>query len=139
MGREQNHFDGVLAVTDDLKVKRVYEPPSPEDGARVLVDRVWPRGVKKEGAQLRLWLREAAPSTGLRRWYGHDPARFEEFRRRYRAELEANPGPVGRLLDLLRAGRLTLLYGARDETHNQARVLAEYLDEERGAHGRRSA
>lgn len=94
---------------------------------RVLVDRVWPRGVSKQKAALTLWLKEIAPSTGLRQWFGHDPARWAEFRRRYHAELDANPEPVAQLKDLLRSDHVTLLYGAKDTQHNQALALAEYL------------
>ncbi|HSU99590.1 MAG TPA: DUF488 domain-containing protein [Roseiarcus sp.] len=112
----------------DIRVKRIYDPPDREDGARVLVDRLWPRGVSKERARLTLWLKEIAPSDGLRRWFGHDPARFAEFARRYRAELSANSEAVGRLEELVKTGRVTLLYGARDEEHNEARVLADCLE-----------
>lgn len=112
----------------DVRVKRIYDPPDGKDGARVLVDRLWPRGVSKERARLRLWLKEIAPSDDLRRWFGHDPARFAEFVRRYGAELAANDEAVGRLEELVKAGRVTLLYGARDTEHNEARVLADYLE-----------
>ena len=112
----------------DIRVKRIYDPPDGKDGARVLVDRLWPRGVSKDRARLRLWLKEIAPSDDLRRWFGHDPARFAEFVRRYGAELAANDEAVGRLEELVKAGRVTLLYGARDTEHNEARVLADYLE-----------
>jgi uncharacterized protein YeaO (DUF488 family) len=112
----------------DIRVKRIYDPPDDKDGARVLVDRLWPRGVPKEAAKLRLWLKDIAPSADLRRWFGHDPARFAEFSRRYRAELSANKDAVGRLDDLVKAGRVTLLYAAHDTEHNDARVLADYLE-----------
>lgn len=108
-------------------MKRVYDPPEAEDGSRVLVDRLWPRGARKDEARLTLWLKEIAPSDDLRRWFGHDPARFAEFSRRYRAELGANKDAVGRLKELLKEGPLTLLYAAHDEEHNNARVLADYL------------
>jgi uncharacterized protein YeaO (DUF488 family) len=111
----------------DIRVKRIYDPPGGKDGARVLVDRLWPRGVRKETAELTEWLKDIAPSAELRRWFGHDPARFAEFSRRYRAELSANKDAVGRMEDLVKAGPLTLLYAAHDEEHNHARVLAEYL------------
>jgi uncharacterized protein YeaO (DUF488 family) len=120
-------------MAGDLHIKRVYEPSSPQDGARILVDRVWPRGVTKEEAALTLWLKEVAPSTELRKWFGHDPARFDEFRRNYRAELDANPGAIKQLLGFVKAGRTTLLYGAKDEVHNQARVLADYLNDARAS------
>jgi uncharacterized protein YeaO (DUF488 family) len=108
-------------------VKRVYDPPSGGDGQRVLVDRVWPRGLTKDKAELTLWLKEIAPSTELRKWFGHDPERWDEFRRRYRAELDGNDAAVAELRSLLKKGKVTLLYGAHDETHNNAVALAEYL------------
>ncbi|NHO30169.1 DUF488 family protein [Acetobacter farinalis] len=113
----------------DIQVRRIYEAPSPEDGARVLVDRLWPRGVSKERAALDLWLKDIAPSTELRQWFGHEPARWTGFRERYRAELEANPACVAQLETLARKGRLTLLFGARDTEQNEAVVLAEYLQD----------
>jgi uncharacterized protein YeaO (DUF488 family) len=111
----------------DIRVKRIYDPPDREDGARVLVDRLWPRGARKDKAKLTLWLKDIAPSDDLRRWFGHDPARFAEFSRRYRAELGANEDAVSRLEELVKAGPVTLLYAAHDEAHNNARVLADYL------------
>ena len=93
----------------------------------MLVDRLWPRGARKDEAKLTLWLKDIAPSDELRRWFGHDPARFNEFSRRYRAELAANNDAVGRIEDLVKAGPVTLLYAAHDEAHNNARVLADYL------------
>jgi uncharacterized protein YeaO (DUF488 family) len=116
-----------MARHPDIQIKRVYEQTDAADGARVLVDRVWPRGIKKDEADLELWLKDVAPSTELRHWFGHDPERWSEFQRRYRAELERNPEPIAKLRDLARHGRLTLLYGARDTQHNQAVVLADYL------------
>lgn len=113
----------------DIRVKRVYEPPQAADGARVLVDRLWPRGLRKEAAALTGWHKDVAPSLTLRRWFGHDPARWQAFRARYRAELDANAAALAPLRELARAGPLTLLYGARDGTHNHAIVLAEYLRE----------
>jgi uncharacterized protein YeaO (DUF488 family) len=108
-------------------LKRAYEAASPEDGRRVLVDRLWPCGVSKEKAEVDLWLKEVAPSTALRQWFGHDPKRWDEFRRRYRAELDANDEAVEQLRDVIRKGRTTLVYGARDEAHNDAVVRADYL------------
>jgi uncharacterized protein YeaO (DUF488 family) len=108
---------------------RVYDDPSPQDGARVLVDRVWPRGLTKEAAHLDEWLKDVAPSTELRRWYGHRPERFDEFRRRYLAEL-AEPGPAAaldRLRELARTGKVTVLTATRDVEHSQAAVLVERL------------
>jgi uncharacterized protein YeaO (DUF488 family) len=111
-----------------IRVKRIYDPPDRNDGARVLVDGLWPRGVRKEEAKLTLWLKDIAPSADLRRWFGHDPARFAEFSRRYRAELSANKDAVSRLETLVKTGPVTLLYAAHDTEHNNARVLADYLE-----------
>ena len=111
----------------DLAVKRIYEPPAPDDGQRVLVDRIWPRGVSKKDAALALWLKDIAPSDELRKWFGHEPARWAEFRERYRVELDGNEEAVGRLRGLLRHGKVTLLYGAHDEAHNNAVALAGYV------------
>ena len=115
----------------DIRIKRVYDPPGDQDGARVLVDRLWPRGLGKEAAALTLWLKEVAPSPALRTWFGHDPARWEEFRRRYLAELAGNGDEaLGRLLALARHEPVTLLYAAHDTAHNNAVVLAAYLSEQ---------
>ena len=111
----------------DVAVKRVYEAPDKADGQRVLVDRLWPRGVAKKDAALALWLKEIAPSDDLRKWFGHDPERWAEFQKRYRAELDGNEQAVAQLRDLLREGKVTLLYGAHDEAHNNAVALKEYL------------
>ena len=111
----------------DIAVKRAYEAPDKADGQRVLVDRIWPRGVRKEDAELTLWLKEIAPSDELRKWFGHEPERWAEFQERYRAELDGNGEAVAELRGLLREGRVTLLYGAHDEAHNNAVALAEYL------------
>ncbi|TIT77673.1 MAG: DUF488 domain-containing protein [Mesorhizobium sp.] len=111
----------------DIAVKRVYEAPAKADGQRVLVDRIWPRGVAKEDAALALWLKDIAPSDELRKWFGHEPERWPEFRKRYWAELDANKEAVAELRDVLREGKVTLLYGAHDEAHNNAVALAGYL------------
>jgi uncharacterized protein YeaO (DUF488 family) len=111
----------------DLRIKRVYEPPAPADGTRILVDRLWPRGLTKERARVDLWLKEIAPSTELRRWFGHDPARWAEFQARYRAELAANAEPVAHLRAEMARGPVTLVYGAKDEAHNDAIVLRDFL------------
>jgi len=116
-----------------IRVKRVYNPPSPDDGARVLVDRLWPRGMTKERAAVQLWLKEIAPSPELREWFGHDPARWEEFRRRYRAELTGKEDLIRALREKEREGTLTLVYAARDEARNSAVLLAEFLGETRGS------
>lgn len=116
----------------NIQIRRVYDAPSPTDGARVLVDRLWPRGVSKERAALDLWLKEIAPSTELREWFGHDPDRWSGFCTRYRAELDANPACVEQLEALARKGPLTLLFGARNTEQNEAVVLAAYLRERSG-------
>ncbi|MFN8160753.1 MAG: DUF488 domain-containing protein [Solirubrobacterales bacterium] len=112
-----------------IRIKRVYEPASSDDGYRVLIDRVWPRGVSRERAALDEWARELAPSDGLRRWFGHDPGRFGEFRSRYRDELAPRRDELADLRRRAGAGVLTLLYAARDREHNNAVVLAELLRE----------
>lgn len=112
-----------------VALKRAYEPTAPEDGQRVLVDRLWPRGLSKDKAAIDLWLKEIAPSAALRQWFSHDPARWDEFQHRYRAELDANGEVVGQLRDVIDAGKTTLIYGAKDEAHNDAVVLAAYLAE----------
>jgi uncharacterized protein YeaO (DUF488 family) len=118
---------GTSVANPDIRLKRAYEPPSPEDGTRVLVDRLWPRGVRKSEAAIDCWLKEVAPSSELRRWFGHDPARWEEFERRYRAELSARPELLDRLRALAERGILTLVYSAHDEEHNQAVALRGML------------
>lgn len=110
-----------------LKIKRVYERPDEADGTRVLIDRLWPRGLSKVNARVDLWLKEIAPSTELRKWFGHDPARWAEFQVRYRAELEQNSEPVSRLKQEIAKGVVTLVYAAKDEAHNDAVVLQEFL------------
>lgn len=111
-----------------IKIKRVYEQPEDSDGYRILVDRLWPRGMTKEKAHVDLWLKEIAPSTELRKWFGHDPEKWKRFQRRYETELLHN----GRLIEMLtqkaRVDTITLLYGARDEKHNEARVLKQVLE-----------
>ena len=111
-----------------IHLRRVYDAPGVDDGFRVLVDRLWPRGLAKEKLACDLWLKEIAPSPGLRRWFGHVPERWQEFRRRYIAELDKQPELVEQLREQARKTPLTLLYAARDETHNQAVVLKEYLE-----------
>lgn len=110
-----------------IALKRIYEPATPRDGYRVLVDRLWPRGVSKTKAAVELWLREVAPSTALRTWFQHDPVRWPEFRARYQAELRGHSRVLGPLIAKAKKGRLTLLYSARDERHNQAVVLKAFL------------
>lgn len=111
----------------DIRIKRVYDPPDTDDGIRVLVDRVWPRGVSRTDAALDHWFKDLAPSTELRKWFGHDPERWAEFRRAYLEELEDGAELLDKLADLAEGGTLTLLYGARDEKHNQAVVLRNVL------------
>src|SRR5438105_14136551 len=111
----------------DVRLKRAHEPPARSDGYRVLIDRLWPRGGSKKEAQLDEWARELAPSSELRRWFGHDPARFEEFRRRYLDELGAQEAKLRELRRRARKGTLTLVYGAHDSEHNDAVVLADLL------------
>jgi len=110
-----------------VRVKRVYESASREDGVRVLVDRVWPRGLSRSRASIDRWLKDVAPSTELRRWFGHDADRWMEFRKRYRAELAHKSDLLDELRAIARKGPLTLVYGARDERHNQAIVLRDRL------------
>ena len=118
----------MIARSSEVPIKRAYDPPARNDGKRVLVDRLWPRGLSREAAALDLWLKEIAPSTELRKWFGHDPDRWEEFQRRYEAELGDAAAPaVDQLLDLLKDGPVTLIYGARDTEHNDAVVLADFL------------
>jgi uncharacterized protein YeaO (DUF488 family) len=111
----------------DIRIRRVYAPLQADDGTRVLVDRLWPRGVAKAKLQGVEWLKAVAPSEALRKSFAHQPERWAEFRRRYFAELDANPEPVNALRKLAGRGRLTLLYAARDEAHNNALALREYL------------
>jgi uncharacterized protein YeaO (DUF488 family) len=121
-----------------IQVKRVYEKPEIEDGARFLVDRLWPRGLKKTEARLDGWLRDAAPSDRLRRWFGHDAARWKEFQARYREELRANPAAWKPIVDAARRGRVTLLFAARDNGHNNAVSLKSFLARRIGRSPRRS-
>ncbi|HEY7382048.1 MAG TPA: DUF488 domain-containing protein [Beijerinckiaceae bacterium] len=110
-----------------IRIKRIYDPPAPDDGYRVLVDRLWPRGIRKDAAQIDLWCKEVAPSTALRRWYDHDLAKWDEFRRRYRAELQRQPAALALLRDKAARGVLTLLYAAREPERNNAAALESIL------------
>jgi len=112
----------------NIQLKRAFDPASKKDGHRVLVDRIWPRGLRKEEARIDDWMKEIAPSTGLRKWFGHEPAKWNEFRRRYFAELNRRPELVDRLVKIARSGPLTLVYSAKDEQHNNAVALREYLE-----------
>lgn len=111
-----------------IRVKRVYDPPSSRDGIRFLVERLWPRGMKKADLRMEDWLKEAAPSSELRRWFGHAPQRWEEFRRRYFLELEKKPEVWEPIRKAARRGDVTLLYSARDTEHNNAVALKEYVN-----------
>lgn len=110
-----------------IRIKRVYDPPAAEDGARFLVDRLWPRGRRKEQLCLTGWCREAAPSAELRKWFGHDPQKWEEFKQRYFAELKQKPESLKPILLALKQGPVTLVYGAADPLHNNAAALREFL------------
>ena len=112
-----------------VKLKRAYEPAAPDDGTRILVDRLWPRGVSKAEAAVDRWLKEIAPSTELRQWFGHDPDRWSEFRRRYAEELRQHEAVLDEIRALTRKGTVTLVYGARDETHNDAVALKDVLSQ----------
>ena len=111
----------------DIMLKRAYNPPSSRDGKRILIDRLWPRGVKKSDAAIDRWIKDIAPSTALRKWFGHDPARWREFRRRYAAEIRDHADPLAELRAAARKGPITLIFGARDEFHNDAVVLRDVL------------
>lgn len=115
----------------EIHVRRVYEPPSRADGVRILVDRLWPRGVAKSKAGVDHWVKAVAPSDGLRRWFGHQPEKWDGFRERYFAELDANPAAVAELRQALGGGAATLLFAARDERRNNAVALREYLQKRR--------
>jgi uncharacterized protein YeaO (DUF488 family) len=110
-----------------ILLKRAYEPPTPQDGPRFLVERLWPRGVRKADLRLAGWLKQVAPTPELRRWFGHDPRKWSEFKRRYLDELRANEDALGPLRDASRRGPVTLVYGARDTEHNAAVAIREYL------------
>ena len=111
-----------------IKAKRAYRPAAADDGFRVMVERLWPRGLTKAAVALDLWLKEIAPSPELRQWFAHDPAKWEEFCRRYRVELLGHPDAVKLLQEKLKEGKVTLVYGSKDETHNAAVVLKQFLE-----------
>jgi uncharacterized protein YeaO (DUF488 family) len=112
-----------------IQIKRVYDPPAKDDGKRFLVERLWPRGMKKEALHMVAWCKNTAPSAELRRWFGHDPAKWKEFQRRYQAELADDRATWQPLLDAAKQGNITLLYSAHDTEHNNAVVLKSYLEE----------
>lgn len=116
-------------ASENVKLKRAYDPPAAGDGTRVLIDRLWPRGLSKEKAALDQWMKDIAPSTELRKWFNHDPARWDEFRRRYAAEVHRHPDLLEHLRSLARKGTLTLVYSAHDEEHNDAVELRELIVE----------
>jgi uncharacterized protein YeaO (DUF488 family) len=118
---------GKAVVPMNLKIKRAYEEPTKEDGTRILVDRLWPRGLTKAKAKIDLWLKDIAPSTELRKWFAHDPARWAEFQRRYKEELRKNNEALSTLKQEAAKGPVTLIYGARDQEHNEAVVLQKLL------------
>ena len=120
-----------MARKPTIRLKRVYEEPSEDDGTRILVERLWPRGVSKEAAAIDLWLKEVAPSPELRKWYAHDPDRWEEFRRRYRAELDDKGEVLDDLRRRLQQGPVTFVFAARDQEHNSAVLLRDYLERKR--------
>ncbi len=115
-----------------LKIKRAYTEADPGDGTRILIDRLWPRGVTKEKARIDLWMREIAPSSELRKWFGHDPEKWTEFQKRYLDELKNNQEMVDSILDMAKDGPVTLVYSAKDEQHNDAIVLLGLLDRKMG-------
>ncbi|HWU73212.1 MAG TPA: DUF488 domain-containing protein [Sphingomonas sp.] len=121
-----------------IRLKRAYEQPDDADGLRILVDRLWPRGVTKAKAAIDEWIKEIAPSAALRQWFGHDPARWDAFRDRYRIELAGHPDLLDRLRDLARAGPVTLVYSARDKAHNDAVVLRDVLVGKAASHARKA-
>ena len=114
-------------VAENIKLKRAYDSAGSGDGTRILIDRLWPRGVRKTDAAIDLWAKDIAPSTALRRWFGHDPARWHEFRRRYSEEIHRRRDRLDELRTLAQKGRITLVFAARDEAHNDAVVLREIL------------
>jgi uncharacterized protein YeaO (DUF488 family) len=111
-----------------IKIKRVYDAPSSGDGKRILIDRLWPRGVKKDDARIDAWMKDVAPSDGLRKWFGHDPEKWGEFKARFFAELKNRKDLVDQLAGMARKGRVTLLYGSKEERFNNAVALKEYLE-----------
>jgi uncharacterized protein YeaO (DUF488 family) len=115
-----------------IQIKRVYDEPSDTDGTRILIDRLWPRGLSKAKAKVDLWLKDIAPSTALRQWFGHDPRKWHEFKQRYQDELHKNNEAIAQLRARMAKGTVTLVYGAKDQEHNDAVALQEYLREREG-------
>jgi uncharacterized protein YeaO (DUF488 family) len=112
----------------EIRMSRAYEPPGPDDGCRVLVDRIWPRGIHKEELRLDAWLKDMAPSTALRKWFNHEPDKWDRFKERYFAELDGRPEAVGRLVEMRSAGTLTLVFGSRETRYNNAVAIKDYLE-----------
>jgi uncharacterized protein YeaO (DUF488 family) len=115
----------------NIQIKRVYEEPSKEDGKRILIDRLWPRGLTKEKASIDLWIKEIAPTTELRKWFGHEEDKWDGFKKRYKQELQKNFESVEQLIQELKSGMVTLVYGAKDTEHNDAVVLKEYIEQKK--------
>ena len=128
LGKGEKKGDGHTMI----KLKRVYEPASSSDGGRYLVERLWPRGMKKTALRIDAWLKDVAPSTTLRQWFNHDPKKWEEFQRRYRRELKANPDALRPILNAAQRGNVTLVYSSHDAEHNNAVVLKEYVEQKAG-------
>ena len=119
-----------------IKLKRVYEEQAPDDGVRYLIERLWPRGMKKESLHIDAWLKDAGPSTELRKWFGHDPEKWNEFRRRYFAELDRAPAALAPIREACQRGTVTLLYSSHDTEHNNAVALKEYIERKIGTRAR---
>ena len=111
-----------------IKLKRVYEEPESSDGTRVLVERLWPRGLSKEKARVDLWLKDAAPSTELRKWFNHDPSRWDEFKKRYFKELDSNPQALEPIFKIISGGTLTFVFASKEKTYNNSAALREYIE-----------
>jgi uncharacterized protein YeaO (DUF488 family) len=120
-----------------IRIKRIYDPPSHDDGKRILIDRLWPRGLKKEVTKIDEWLKEIAPSTELRKWFGHDPAKWGEFKRLFYAELNEKPGMVDEIVKAARKETVTLLFGSKEELYNNAAALKEYIEARMGIPGKK--
>lgn len=115
-------------MVEVIRLKRVYDPPEKIDGVRLLIDRLWPRGIKKSNLKIDSWIKEVGPSNELRKWFSHDPAKWKEFQKRYTAELDANPASWSPILEAISRGTVTLLYGSHDTEHNNAVCLKNYLE-----------
>jgi uncharacterized protein YeaO (DUF488 family) len=133
---DQEVLMAARSTAPTIRLKRAYEAAESEDGFRILVDRLWPRGVSKDSARIDLWLKEIAPSAELRKWFGHDQSKWARFRTRYFRELDEHSDALAQLRDLARKGPVTLVYGARDQAHNDAVALKEYLETHREGSGR---